>query len=140
MDKKLNNLIKFKEFGKLDKLENKPGKKVIEGLNNIKSFKTLVDEGFFTDTKVGNTLRKGAGFLDSGEKWDKFWEENQDQIKRWMNVYNVEIDEDSIHQEAEQDNFQGVVGLNILSDKNVEVIYRPEGTFNWKSPGGGIGK
>lgn len=70
MDKKLNNLIEFKEFGKLDKLENKPGKRVVEGLNNIKSFENFVDEGFFTDTKIGNKIRKGAGFHTKDEKFE----------------------------------------------------------------------
>jgi len=68
MNKKLNNLIEFKEYVKLDKLENKPGKKVVEGLNNIKSFDEL-DENFFTDTKLGNNIRKGVGFKNSDEKF-----------------------------------------------------------------------
>jgi len=69
MDKKLNNLIEFKNF-KLDKLENKPGK-VVESLNNIKKFNDLVDEGFFTDTKIGNKIRKGAGFKTYEEKFEE---------------------------------------------------------------------
>ena len=136
MDKKLNNLIEFKEYVKLDKLENKPGK-VVEGLNNIKRFDEL-DEAFFKDTKVGNVLRKGAGFLNTDEKWDKFWDENQEQIDRWKGVYDVEIDENSIRQEAEKDNYQGVVGLQKIAG-GYQIIYRPEGTFNWESPGGGVG-
>jgi len=139
MDKKLNNLIDFKDFSTFSmKVENKPGKKIVEGLNNIKRFDEL-DESFFRDTKVGNTLRKGAGFLDTDEKWDKFWDENQEQIERWRGVYDVEVDENSVRQEAEKDNFQGVVGLEEIAG-SYQVIYRPEGTFNWESPGGGIGK
>jgi len=69
---KLNNLISFKDFGKFDmKVENQPGKKVVEKLNNIKSFDTLVDEGFFTDTELGNKIRKGAGFKNKGEKFEE---------------------------------------------------------------------
>ena len=72
MDKKLNNLITFKEVGKLDKLENKPGKKVVENLSHIQRFDDFdIDEGFFTDTKVGNKIRKGAGFYTDEEKFDK---------------------------------------------------------------------
>lgn len=70
MDKKLNNLIDFKDFSTFSmKVENKPGKKVVEGLNNIKSFESLVDEGFFTDTEIGNKIRRGAGFKNRDEKW-----------------------------------------------------------------------
>lgn len=60
-DKKLNNLIEFKEF-KLDKLENKPGKKVVENLTHIEAFDKF-DENIFTDVK------KGLGFKSSDEKF-----------------------------------------------------------------------
>ena len=64
MDKKLNNLIEFKEFSIKFKVENKPGK-IIENLNNIQAY-----EGFFTDTKIGNKIRKGTGFKNKDEKFD----------------------------------------------------------------------
>ena len=69
MDKKLNNLIEFKESIKLDKLENKPGK-IIEGLSNIKSFETMVDEGFFSD--AGDRIRRVSGFKNKEEKFDEY--------------------------------------------------------------------
>ena len=74
MDKKLNNLIEFKEFKNIDKLENKPGK-IIESLNNIQGFEDFVKENFFHDTKLGNTIRKGVGFKTDDEKFAQAEEE-----------------------------------------------------------------
>lgn len=65
-DKKLNNLIEYKDFN-LDKLENKPGKKVVENLNHFNSF----DENIFHDTKLGNKIRKSVGVLTYDERLEK---------------------------------------------------------------------
>lgn len=63
---KLNNLIKFKDFSTFKmKVENQPGKKVLE---NVQSFDKF-DEGFFTDNPLGNKIRRGAGFSTKDEKF-----------------------------------------------------------------------
>lgn len=67
MDKKLNNLIYFKEFGKLDKLENKPGKIVVEGLNNIQSFDNY-NESWADIKKVGRKIGTATGILDKNQE------------------------------------------------------------------------
>ena len=69
--KKLNNLIKFEDFGKFDmKVENKPGKKVVENLTHVETFDKF-DEAFFKDTKVGNALRKGVGAYTHDEEIER---------------------------------------------------------------------
>jgi hypothetical protein len=67
MDKKLNNLIKFKEYGKLGKLENKPGKRVVEGLNNIQTFESWyndIDDFKQGAKNIGRKIGTTTGIID----------------------------------------------------------------------------
>jgi hypothetical protein len=62
MDNKLNNLINFKEFGQLDKLQNTPGKKVVEGFNNIHSFDKY-DESWDDVKNFGRKIGTASGII-----------------------------------------------------------------------------
>jgi len=65
---KLNNVLSFKDYTSLSKLENKPGK-TFERYDYDDYYD--YNEGFFTDTKIGNKVRKGLGFKNYDEKFEE---------------------------------------------------------------------
>lgn len=65
MDKKLNNLISFREFELKVKIENKPGKT----FENVKSFEEFgVDEGLFTGVKKFLTNTTDSDIAEAEQK------------------------------------------------------------------------
>ncbi len=87
--KKLNNLIEFKVFDNLDKLENKPGKT----FENIKMFDNfdIVNEDFLGISKTWNKIKKSL----STEKAAKFvkdtLEKNKDNPEIKAALDNVRV-------------------------------------------------